>query len=124
VLRDDMSGERFADAIVSFYDEFLKATADTLDKLASIQEKHKEYEEFKNIQKDPAKMYESLSEKLTDKERRILLDLLITVSRFETRLRRLYELKPKEQRELAKDLREFMSKFSNVLKEGIEVHEK
>lgn len=115
-----MAKKRFAEVIISFYDDFLKTTADILYSLADMQEKYKEYEQLKEIQRDPSKIYEELNRRLTDRERQILLDMFITISKFESKLRIMYDLKPKEQRQLAEDLKTFVSKFRELMEKEIE----
>lgn len=107
----------FVKDVVEFYDKFLTNISDTLVVLADIQEKYKkQYNELKDIQKDPSKLI-NLTNEISDEERRILLDLLITVSSFESRLMRLYDLSPKDKKQLAEDIKHFLSKFKGVINE-------
>ena len=46
--------------------------------------------------------------------------MFITISKFETKLRIIYDSKPKEQRQLAEDLKTFVSKFRELIEKEIE----
>lgn len=106
----------FVKDIINFYDAFLDNVATSIEKLAEIQEKHKEgYRKLKDIQIDPTKLFEKFKD-MNNEERRLLLDFFFQASAFESRLVMLFKLNPDEQKKLAKDLRDFLEKSKLVIK--------
>ena len=103
----------FATSIKLFYSKFLNSIADNIDALAIIEEEFKEdYENLKEIQKDPALILEKLRD-LDEKEKDELIGMFMRIAQFEGKILKLFDLSPEEKKQLAKDLKEFTE---NIIK--------
>jgi len=105
----------FTKGIVGFYTTFFSGVSQSLRILSKIQSKHKEeYKKIKEIQIDPTKIYE-LIDNLEDKEKRILLDLLLRANIIQTKASKIFDLSSKEQETFADEIETFSKSFTNAL---------
>lgn len=103
--------------LTDFYINFVNSLADSVEKLAKIQEEFPDkYETVAKLEEDPG-LIEELSKNLSSEEKEKLLTILIRMSSLARRSNRIFELTVEEKRILAKDLRKFVADLQKDLLE-------
>lgn len=112
--------EQFYFALMQLYKEYTKCIAEVVKRLIEIEEKFpKMYAEYRDFQKDPSKFLE-LTEKLTEKNAKIVLIMLRVLSRssiLTQKLRNILFLTIKEKRKLVEELSNFVKETEKDLEE-------
>jgi len=106
-----VESKSFTKALHGYYKLLLDGVASSIEELAKIQDDYKtEYESLKEIQKDPSLIFDRYKD-LDEEEKDKLMGLLVRMAKLESKMMRLFELKSREKREVAKELKSFSEEY-------------
>lgn len=107
--------DNFIAALGKYYELSMNDIAESIKKLADIQENFsKEYEDFKKIAENPELL---LSLKINDRLKSIFFEMLLKSSTLTQKVNKLIILTPTEKRALAEDLKKYVQELRERLGE-------
>ena len=105
----------FVSVLAEYYELSMTDIANSIEKLAEIQEKYpSEYEEFKKVAENPTVLLEL---QMDDKIKNIFFEILLKSSSLTQKVNKLISLTSIEKKVLAKDLKDYVQVLNKKLEE-------
>lgn len=106
--------EEFVNEYKKFYKSFFECMENSVKQLADIHEKYPtQYQKILESQENP-EILGDLIDGLSNEQKGILLSVLFKAAEFGRKFMLLMEMKPKEKREFAKDLKNFVEELDEM----------